>query len=222
MRKDPLVSAVIPTANRPGLIGMAIACFERQTYESRELLILDDGESIRHLIPDDERIRYFRLQERMVLGEKQNLGCELARGGIICHWDDDDWSAADRIAQQVKALESSGKAVTAFQTMLYFDVLERRAWHYRGPGDSGAGNSLCYLKSFWSDDRFPRISVGHDSYMLLQANKRGELFCPAGSDQMVALRHSSNVSDFLCWQRCYEEVSVDLLPLAFLQQLESE
>lgn len=217
MNSAPFASAVMPTANRPAFVSMAIACFQAQTYEPRELLILDDGDSIRGLVPDDPRIRYFHDPTPLVLGEKQNLGCELARGEIICHWDDDDWCAPDRLETQVRDLARSGKSVTGFHSILYFDVVDRRAWHYRGPLDDAVGCSLCYRKSFWATDRFPPISAGQDSYLLLQASKRDELWCRPGVDLMVARRHSSNVSMFPCWQSYYEEVSVDSLPRAFLQ-----
>ena len=56
------------------------------------------------LIPADPRIRYLRETPRRVLGDKRNRLCELARGEIIVHWDDDDWHGRDRIARQVAAL----------------------------------------------------------------------------------------------------------------------
>ncbi|RPJ87285.1 MAG: glycosyltransferase, partial [Acidobacteria bacterium] len=77
-RRNRLVSAIMPTANRPQYVGSAITCFQAQTYEPKELLILDDGDSIKGLIPRDDRIRYFQLEGRLVLGAKQNLGCDLA------------------------------------------------------------------------------------------------------------------------------------------------
>lgn len=55
----PLVSCVMPTADRRAFVPQAIRAFLRQEYEPCELLILDDGaDAIGDLIPDDERIRY--------------------------------------------------------------------------------------------------------------------------------------------------------------------
>jgi glycosyltransferase involved in cell wall biosynthesis len=70
----------MPTANRRGFVERAIECFLRQDYESRELLVLDDGaDRIGDVLPGDPRIRYLELPERLVLGAKRNRGCELAR-----------------------------------------------------------------------------------------------------------------------------------------------
>jgi len=220
-RRDCLVTAVMPTANRPRFVTSAIACFQAQTYEPKELLVLDDGESVRSLIPRDNRIRYVHLDTRLVLGAKQNLGCNLALGEVICHWDDDDWSSPSRMEQQVEALLRSRKSVTGYHSMMFYDEIRRRVWHYQGPLDWVVGSSLCYLKSYWADDPFPSISVGQDTYMVLQARTRRELFPLSGRDQMVARRHSSNTSPFFCWPKYYLETSLDALPSLFVAAFEA-
>ncbi len=211
----------MPTANRPRFVTLAIACFRAQTYEPKELLILDDGDSIRSLIPSDHRIRYYHFDKRLVLGQKQNLGCELAAGEVICHWDDDDWSAPNRMEQQVKALLHSRKSVTGYHSSTIYDEIQHRAWHYHGPLDWVAGFSLCYLKSYWANDPFPTISTGQDTYMVLQARTRLELFSLPGRAQMVARRHSSNTSPFFCWPSYYTETGLDALPPLFVSTLDA-
>lgn len=58
---------------------------------------IDDGtDVIRDLVPNNDHIRYFRLNEKTTLGAKLNLACEHARGTIIANWDDDDWYASHR------------------------------------------------------------------------------------------------------------------------------
>lgn len=87
------LSYIMPTANRRRFVARSISLWQRQTYEDRELCILDDGEdAIEDLVPkNDPRIRYERLSSRVVLGEKRNLLCEMSTGEVIAHWDDDDW-----------------------------------------------------------------------------------------------------------------------------------
>jgi glycosyltransferase involved in cell wall biosynthesis len=211
----------MPTANRPQFVGSAIACFQAQTYEPKELLILDDGDSIKGLIPRDDRIRYFQLEKRLVLGAKQNLGCDLADGEVICHWDDDDWSSPLRMEQQVEALLHSRRSVTGYHSMTFYDEIQRRVWRYQGPLDWVVGSSLCYRKSYWADDPFPSISVGQDTYMVLQARSRHQLLPLPGLELMVARRHSSNTSPFFCWPKYYEETTCEALPRLFLATLEA-
>src|SRR5438094_9881235 len=97
-----MVSCIMPTRNRRPLAAQAVAYFLRQDYPNRELIVVDDGdESVADLIPDDARVRYRYLDHRLSVGAKRNLACELSRGELIAHWDDDDWMAADRLSRQV-------------------------------------------------------------------------------------------------------------------------
>lgn len=164
----PLVSCVMPTWNRRAFIPAAIDCFLRQTYENRELVILDDGEEqIEDLIPKDPRIRYFFENRRRITGDKRNRVNELAQGELICHWDDDDWSAADRIEFQVALLKKSGKPVTGFGTLLFWDIASGKVKRYRAASNNYVcGTSLCYRKDFWQIHRFkPRHESSDNDFV---------------------------------------------------------
>ena len=101
---SPLVSCIMPTYNRRKFVPRALKYFLRQDYEPRELIIIDDGtDAVQDLIPRDDRIRYIRLAERLTIGAKRNLACDLAKGDIILHWDDDDWMADWRVSYQARA-----------------------------------------------------------------------------------------------------------------------
>jgi len=106
---QPLVSCITPTANRRGFLPQAIRYFLAQDYPHKELIIVDDGEdAVGDLVPEDARIRYIRLQGKTVLGEKRNRAAADARGEIIVHYDDDDWSAPWRLGYQIEELLTSG------------------------------------------------------------------------------------------------------------------
>lgn len=160
-----LVSCVMPTWNRRAFIPGAIDSFLRQTYEPRELVILDDGdEPIQDLIPQDSRIRYAFEGKRRITGDKRNRVNELARGDVICHFDDDDWSAPDRIADQVARLKASGKPATGYSTLLFWDVKGKVARRYRS-AISGyvCGTTLCYTREFWNQRHFRAKQMGSDN-----------------------------------------------------------
>jgi glycosyltransferase involved in cell wall biosynthesis len=71
MNALPLVSCIMPTANRRAFVPRAIQYFLRQDYPEKELVILDDGEdSVADLIPADPRIRYLRETRRRTIGAK--------------------------------------------------------------------------------------------------------------------------------------------------------
>ncbi|HWF90349.1 MAG TPA: glycosyltransferase, partial [Pyrinomonadaceae bacterium] len=86
----PLVSCIMPTYNRRLFVPQAIRCFLRQDYPNLELLVVDDGPNpVADCVPESDRIRYIRLDNRATVGAKRNLACEQARGEFIVHWDDD-------------------------------------------------------------------------------------------------------------------------------------
>ncbi len=164
---QPLVSCIMPTADRRRWVPCAIDYFRRQDYPNRELVVLDDGDDrVADLVGDDPRIRYIGLDERLVLGDKRNLACELARGELIVHWDDDDWQAPSRLSYQVRAMSAGGASLCGTRRTLYFDPATHKAWlHCYPEGLRGwvAGNSLCYRRSLWDQNRFPSVAVGEDT-----------------------------------------------------------
>lgn len=172
----PLVTCLMPTADRRAFVPRAVDCFLGQDYEPRELLVLDDGvDRIGDLLPDDPRIRYVELPERLVLGAKRNRGCELAAGDLIAHWDDDDWHAPARLSYQVAELERSSADLCGPGKLLYAAPRERLAWLYAYPQARrpwAAGNALLYRRSFWERNRFPEVAVGEDTRFIWSTASR--------------------------------------------------
>ena len=191
----PLVSCLMPTADRRAFVPRAIQQFLRQTYAARELVIVDDGaDPVGDLVPDDPRIRYLRTEPCASLGEKRNLACSLARGSLLAHWDDDDWMSDTRLAAQVEALQSSGADVCGLSTVRYFDPVAGRAWEYRWTDRRRpwvGGNTLLYRRTAWERRPFPPLNEGEDtrwvfSLPTLHAMRDGSWF--------AAMVHGGNTS----------------------------
>lgn len=193
----PLVSCIMPTADRRRWVPTAIEYFLRQEYPTRELIVLDDGEDrVADLIPPDPRIRYVALDRRLVLGEKRNRACDLARGEIIVHWDDDDWQAPNRLRYQVDALEASGGGLCGANKTLYFAPDTEQAWLYSYPERLRtwvAGSSLCYRRELWHENRFASIGVGEDTRFVWDP-RVGKPQVLADHRFYAALIHSGNSS----------------------------
>lgn len=105
-----LASCLCPTFNRgPNylhLLSEAVESFLRQTYERKELVILNDCPE-QTLICDAPNVRVVNWYERIpTLGEKYNELVKLARGGILLPWEDDDISLPGRIEQAAMFLEN--------------------------------------------------------------------------------------------------------------------
>lgn len=193
----PLVTCVMPTADRREFVPLAIDCFLRQDYEPRELLILDDGaDRVGDLVPDDPRIRYVELGDRLVLGAKRNRACELARGELIAHWDDDDWHAPHRLSYQVGELERAAADLCGPSQLLYASPADRRAWMYAYPQARkrwAAGNALLYRRSMWERNPFPEVAVGEDTRFVWSGAARN-LHVQADHRVVVGVVHGRNTS----------------------------
>jgi glycosyltransferase involved in cell wall biosynthesis len=198
MMAQPLVSCIMPTKNRRDFIPAAIDCWQKQTYKNRELVIVDDGEDcIEDLVPKLDSIWYIRCEPptKFSTGTKRNYCNELARGSIICHFDDDDWSAPDRIENQVETILECGKSITGFGTMIFWKASKDVGLIYRPQVPNYVcGTSLCYLKEYWSQHQFPNKQVCEDNAFVYPAIRNKELLASQEFMLMVARIHNKQTS----------------------------
>lgn len=167
-------------------------CFLTQTYSKAELLIVADGDDVRDLLPDDARIRLIHLAEHRNIGEKRNFACSQAAGEIICHWDDDDYSAPRRIARQIEMMNDSGLAVAGFHSMKFTDG--QNWWKYNGRHDYSLGTALCYRREWWQANQFKPMSIGEDNEMVYAAQRAQQIVSEDAGELMVATIHPDNTS----------------------------
>lgn len=184
------------TRNRREWLPKAIRCFLDQTYPKKDLLILADGQDVRDLVPKDERITLYHTDRTMQIGEKRNFGCSLAEGEVIAHWDDDDFSAPERLADQVQRLCQSGKAVTGYRSMRFVRHPDGKQWRFTYPFGKVLGTSLCYRRDWWEQNKFPAIHVQEDSEFSVKAWNQRQLDEGPHEDVglMYATIHAGNTS----------------------------
>lgn len=212
MTDHPLVSCIMPTADRRRFVPHAIHYFQAQDYRNRELIVLDDGQdAVADLMPDDPRVRYVRLDRRHALGAKRNLACEAARGELIAHWDDDDWHAPHRLSYQVGALLRADAQVCGTQALLFYDAANAKAWEYRYPPGHRfwlAGGTLCYRRAFWRNHPFPAVDVGEDA-RFVWSGPAAQMIALPDHCFYVAMIHPHNVSPKQTHSRYYKPYSVE-------------
>lgn len=190
------ISAIMPTADRRRFVPGAIAAFLAQGRDDAELVILDDGaDPVADLIPDDPRIRYVREARRRALGDKRNRLCELARGEILLHWDDDDWHAPDRIARQVAAIDAHCADICGLDRVIFLSDDGESAWDYvyRGRERWVCGGSMAYRRAFWERHPFPALRSGEDTRWVFSA-AAASVHAMDAPDIFVARVHAGNTS----------------------------
>jgi ADP-heptose:LPS heptosyltransferase/2-polyprenyl-3-methyl-5-hydroxy-6-metoxy-1,4-benzoquinol methylase len=192
-----LVTCIMPTADRRRFVPRAISCFLAQNYPQRELVIIDDGaDSVRNLVPEDPRIRYFRTETRQPVGTLRNFACREARGELIAHWDDDDWSASWRLRYQVEQVREATAEICGLSRVWFYSSEEKKAWEYVYPAGHRPwvyGASLCYTRAFWEAHPFREIRLGEDT-RFVWADAKARVHMLADSRFLVALIHGGNTS----------------------------
>jgi glycosyltransferase involved in cell wall biosynthesis len=114
MPMPELVSIVLPTYNRAAMIRPAIESCLAQTYETIEVLVVDDGstdqtpEIVRQIAERDSRVRYLR-QENAKLPAALNTGFREARGDFLTWTSDDNAYEPNAIALMVDYLRAQPK-----------------------------------------------------------------------------------------------------------------
>ena len=217
-----LISAIMPTGNRAGLAALALECFQRQTYVERELIVLDDGSrSSAWLFSGLPGVRYYRVAKPPSLGDKRNCAVNLAKGEIVIHWDDDDWSAPRRMADQAARLVCSGKSVTGYHRLPYWDEVGREAYCYRyqGPGPYACGASLCYRRAWALDHRFPSKDLGEDTVFSHHAAAAQQLISVDPLGMLVARHHAQSTSKVPLGSRAFPKVEKGTLPAQFFEDV---
>lgn len=123
MRREPLVSAIMPTYNMARYISEAIESIIGQTYGNWELIIIDDGstDDTENVVRSfrDPRIRYYK-QVHRGRGAARNVALQVAKGKYIAITDADDISLSRRFELQVSFLEANPAVAVVGGQILHF------------------------------------------------------------------------------------------------------
>lgn len=207
---EPIVCAILLTADRPEFTKRAVRCFQAQTYERKFLVILDTSEGYGSDTIRANVVCYTRPQFRgRTIGDLRNIANGINEGtDIICHWDSDDYSHPNRITEQVALLQSSGKEVVGYRDMLFWRLKYNplrptpvgEAWLFTHPDPRYClGTSLCYWRKTWERKPFKDLpkpgSTGEDWEFLNGLDSLG-VSCIGENEMplMIASIHGGNTS----------------------------
>ena len=115
------ISALIPTFNRPKFIVNAIKAILDQDYDDFEIIIKDGGEPIKHLLPDDKRIKYIWNKDRGIT-DAMNQAMRVATGDVFVWANDDDRIAKGTFKFVSKNLKDNDKWGYGLIEMINGDV----------------------------------------------------------------------------------------------------
>lgn len=155
---QPFVSVITPTKDRRHFIPHLLEVYRALDWpeDQRELIVLDDGrDPVRDLLQGEPGVTYERLDIRQPIGTKRNLLCEMAKGDVIVHIDDDDYHPPGRIQQAIDTLEDTGADVVGTSRLAFYDVGTKaiHVTHPIGKKHAFAG-TMAYRRSYWQAHAF--------------------------------------------------------------------
>ena len=155
-QKRALVSCLLPSGANAGQLARAILCYQQQTWEDKELIIIDDKTwdlgPLLEDIPSGE-LQYIRAEtgnnDDADLGgdaaKIKNLGLERAAGQFVIHWDASDWHHPERIRHQVAVMEGDVRISWMAGTLLHVDHPELVHHPYVDTPKAGYSGSLIHV-----------------------------------------------------------------------------
>ena len=208
----PKISCVTVTTGRVDLLKKAIHCYAYQTYKNRELVILAQSniEQIRPYVDSLRRDDIILLEapSHLTLGAIRNASIEIAKGDIICQWDDDDLYHPDRIRTQYLALRThSSNVACAYSDFLkYFKATGEVYWCDWSGESSLSSQMLCgtimFHKRMFHENGsilYPQTGeqchVEEDLNVLQKLIAAGPVVPVFGGNHYVYIYHGKNTYD---------------------------
>lgn len=114
-KSNPMVSVIVPAFNASKTIATTLNALILQTYDHLEILVVDDSSTdetiqiVRSFMQNDDRIKLLQTPKNQGPYMARNLALKTANGKFITCNDADDWSHAQKIEYQVKALMDNPK-----------------------------------------------------------------------------------------------------------------
>ncbi len=127
MKREPLVSVVVRTCNRPDVLRNALNSICGQTYKNIEVVLVEDGSNASQFLLEEYKnlnIAYFAMGDRCGRTRVGNKGLELAQGEYINFLDDDDIFLPRHIELLVRCIDEK-KAKVAYSVAEEHQITKR-------------------------------------------------------------------------------------------------
>jgi len=209
------ISVVIPLFNKEETIGRAVESFLKQSYENKELIIIDDGsvDGSRDAVKDYLASPAVRLYQQSNCGVSaaRNEGVRQARAEYVCFLDaDDEWEEGflEEIARMIelhpdavlyscciKIVDENGRKVLwshsakGLQSLVQVDFFKS----YRETRGLVHSSAVCVNKTIFERlGGFPvGEKIGEDIYLWFKLALNGKVCC-SKNRLVIVHRNSSN------------------------------
>jgi hypothetical protein len=197
----PDVSIICVTRDRRMFMPILKYSYMIQSYpeEKLELVIVDDGDDpIEDTLFGVPNVTYIKLDQKMTIGQKRNIGISKSSYEMIAFMDDDDVYPNNSVLERVAMILKSPAKHCAFCTTIpCYDITKYSSFMNAPPIILGMSEriseaTLAFTKGFWNERNFEDIQIAEGNAFI-----RGrEHMCRELSPQevIVSLVHSKNTS----------------------------
>lgn len=196
--RNPQVSVIIPTYNRPELLRRAITSVLKQRLRSIEVIVVDDGSSSTYAKTvcasfSDPRVSLISLQVNRGVAEARNCGARQAKAPILAFLDDDDEYDGEFLERIVGILTSINPKVDAVLATLPEGSGDLMLSQTEGVDElilsSGAGYGFSIRSKVFADsgEFDEELRVGEDTELFFRLLASGTRFAVV---QSTLIRHS--------------------------------
>jgi glycosyltransferase involved in cell wall biosynthesis len=203
----PKVSVVTITKDRHNFFPLAVHNWKNFKYAEDliEWVIVDDSadDSLRGLLPVDERIHYHHLKCVLPISDKRNYAVKKCTGTIIVHMDDDDYHFPDSIIAKVRVLMTYPEKQCAFSLPIgTYNIHNGASVIMDSEGDDIPEGSMIYYKKFWKESKFATCPEKNWSeWFGLCHNRWDKLISIPFWFNFIAFTHKKNATGSARFQR---------------------
>lgn len=165
--EQPRIGVICCTYRRPELLRRMLGCFDRQSYQNRTMIILDDSGELEETVGDKWRVISCK-QRFESLGAKRHHACGLLGPGVdaIAHWDDDDLAEPHALAALAAGLRRADwvRPSQVLTRMGKYDAIALQTWADADRSDKAYHPAWAYSRSLYdSSAGYPLdTSLGED------------------------------------------------------------
>jgi glycosyltransferase involved in cell wall biosynthesis len=177
--KDPVVSVILCSYDRSGLVEEAIRSVFRQSYARWELVLVDDGSTdgselaMAQLARSDDRVVLISRQNRG-LARSRNEALKIARGRYVAFLDSDDTLLPSHLKRHVEAMRSDPTLDFLMGTLSfrgpksarYAPDIHRRGRRIHLSRCQSAGNLFAKRAVLLESGGFPLREFGEDTALI--------------------------------------------------------
>lgn len=158
------------TEERYELMELSIKSFLKQTYDNKELLIVNDG--IKEIDISETNIHELYIEEDgLNLGQLRNIAKHSIKDGYTMLWADDDWHHPKLMEYQYQALDNYDFCL--LNNQIRYSFQDELAWIHNSKGSGIPGTFL--EKN--NDHFFPKVERGEDSSYINRLKRTRKFIC---------------------------------------------